>query len=99
MARELINTAGAFTSGTFTVLRPDIAFSVVASGLAGGEVVNLQVNQGGTYTNVYLNGSLIQLTSTHNIFPIDIIGNYRMVKGATAGVVLVTLNTNSETGV
>jgi hypothetical protein len=63
--------------------------TVAASGLAGNETVDVQIEINGTYVDVYESGTQIQLTETGNIIQINPCGVYRLYKALTVGPVSV----------
>jgi len=99
MSQVLINSDEAVNSNSFSVLRPNVCPSVVVSGLTGAEKITLQVNQNGTWVDVYVNGNIVQLSTTNNMIPIDLTGNYRLTKGITTSTVIATLHSTDVAGV
>lgn len=98
--KELINTADAVASDRFGFVgmdgRPATLF---AEGIGSGETVDLQftIDAGTTWNDVYCNGSIVKMSPTNNVLYMNVRGNYRINKAATAGVVKVILITEDET--
>ena len=65
--------------------------TVVATGLAGTDVVNIQISSddGQTYSDLWSKGTQVQLTSTNNARTLYGPGHYRVSKPITTGAVTV----------
>lgn len=87
--REILaGTVSAAASDSFTVDGETVG--VIAVGLAGIETGTLQVSASGTtFADVYIDGNIMQLTATNNIFTVYGPGIYRINKSATAGSVSI----------
>lgn len=90
-------TQAAVTSGVYAMLPQNnrIPSTVVATNLANADNVKIQisVDQGVTFHDIYINGTLQEVTATNNVVGIDAPGYYRFVKTVTAaeaGVYLIS---------
>lgn len=96
---ELINTDAAKQSNLFTFTgvdnRPATLF---VKGLGSGEYVDLQftVDNGTTWTNVYVNGTQVRFSETANTMWMNVRGKYRLNKASTAGTVVAVLIQETE---
>lgn len=90
MAYTLITaTTGAVTSPRFELKLTDLPATISATGLAGAEVVDIQISQNGGSTFA---DTGMQLTAAENTKVISGPGIYKADKDATAGSVAVALH-------
>lgn len=94
MASTLIAAATGAATGGFVLTIDDLPADVVASGLAAGESVSLDVSidKGTNYISAYQGGSQVTLTSTDNVKTVNAPGYFRANKGITAGAVGVYIS-------
>ncbi len=91
MTKREILAAGATaatSSDTFTVDQETVGVIVV--GLTGSETCTLQIQYDDTnFVDVYIDGTLSQLTATNNIFTVYGPGLYRLNKSASTANVSI----------
>lgn len=84
-----------FNTGLGTTV--NLPATLVATGLSNTEVVDIQISPDGTnYTNLFVDGVQVQLTTVNNAVTIYGPGRYRIVKAATANPVTVGLLTEGS---
>lgn len=85
MAEIAINNQTAAATFEFSVDETDLPHVTVQShGLGVGENVKIQHYVAGAYRDMYVNNALIELTTTNNRIPINVIGRYQIFKDVTA---------------
>lgn len=67
--------------------------SVIATGLAGAENADLQVNANDVWQDVFQDSAQVRLTATNNMVTVYGPGLYRVDKEATAGAAGIFLST------
>lgn len=89
----LITAATGAATKQFVLTIDDLPANVVATGLAAGESVALDVSvdSGANFVTAYQGGSAVTLTSTDNTKSVNAPGVFRANKGITAGAVGVYL--------
>jgi len=98
MSKELIAPAtAADTQAGITVLGENIPCTFIASGLAGAETINIQIETTpGNYINMFSEGSQLELTATNNVLTVFGPGEYQLVKGITAGAAGAFMTSNQH---
>ncbi len=86
-------TTGGGTSARFDLKLTDLPATLSAPGLAGSEVVDIQISQddGSTFANTGL-----QLTATENTKSVTGPGVFKVVQATTAGSVATALHRNNN---
>jgi hypothetical protein len=95
--RILINpTLDSVTTPVHVMLpqNESIPSTLVATGLAGAGSIKVQisVDEGVSFHDIYINGTLQEMTATNNVIGVDAPGYYRFIKTATspaAGLYLI----------
>ena len=97
MSTTIISAQTTAATGDFSASKntQQLPATLFASGLAGAEVANVMFSADGglTYTNLFENGTQVQLTATNNAVTIYGPGMYRVSKGITVAAVPVSLST------
>lgn len=89
----LAATTSAATSSQFSVSKLGMNKTIIATGLAGAEYVDIQILDGnGLWVTT---ASTNRLTATDPVKTIAAEGDYRLSKSATVGAVSLTLSGNS----
>lgn len=96
MIKQLLAPTTSATQSDEIELDQQVHYPAVfsAKGLAGSEVGTLQHNDGTGWDDVYQDGSLVTLSTTHTLVSVWSPGRYRIDKDATAGAVGVNVDLN-----
>ncbi len=94
MSSTLITAATAAATKRFNLTLDDVPATIIATGLAAGETValDMSIDSGTNFVTVYQGGSAVTLTSTDNVKSVNSPGVYRANKGLTAGAVGVYIS-------
>lgn len=99
MSTKLIDDITIAASGNFTIgTDNDVPTTITATGLGASETVDIMFSQdgGATFTDMWIDGTQIQLSQTNNTLSLYVFGIFKVDKSVTSGGVTVTAHKKGD---